>query len=149
MPKGPTGILSDWVSTVDMAPTILDLADIPWKGHSPHGQSLKPAMYGESWQPQPVFAERGVSSATVRWKGYRYLLDPPGGFGQCPPFDEHDAVLPGPLEALWRDGDQETVANNLLGTGIAEEAELHQLLCDWVSISGWGGGKTTLADACQ
>ncbi len=67
-PKGSplrrSGAVHDWVSLVDVAPTIVDLLDFdlpPNLSYPFEGKSLMPYLLGESVPDRPVFAECGRS----------------------------------------------------------------------------------------
>jgi arylsulfatase A-like enzyme len=61
-PAHRRGVCTDWVSLVDVVPTLLDLLGRPIPpamGSQIEGRSLLPYILGEPVEPQPVFAECG------------------------------------------------------------------------------------------
>ena len=145
-----TGI-DGWVSSTDMAPTLLALAGVPWKGDPAEGRSLVPLLRQETTEFVPVYAERGTSTAMVVHKDFKYLLNPKGSYTGCAPYDEDGSGYASPTHALWSLKSDPRELQNLSGQGYPEEAELRQLLCAWVTSPGWemGGGPTTaLSDDC-
>ncbi|HND29635.1 MAG TPA: sulfatase-like hydrolase/transferase [Myxococcota bacterium] len=140
-----------WVSSTDMAPTLLDLAGVPWKGREAEGRSLVLLLRQERTETVPVYAERGTSTAMVIHKGFKYLLNPEGAFPGCNPYEAAGSSYQAPTRALWELQTDPRELQNLSGQGRPEEAELRQALCAWVSTPGWtdGGGPTTvLQDDC-
>ncbi|HND29637.1 MAG TPA: sulfatase-like hydrolase/transferase, partial [Myxococcota bacterium] len=143
--------LGAWVSSTDMAPTLLDLAGVPWKGREAEGRSLVPLLRQESTDTVPVYAERGTSTALIIHHDLKYLLNPARDFSGCLPYEEGGGSYVAPPHALWDLKADPRELRNLSGRGHPEEAELRQRLCDWVTLPGWadgGGPTTTLRDDC-
>jgi arylsulfatase A-like enzyme len=69
----------EWVSLVDVAPTLLQLLEIAAPADQLEGRSLLPCLRGESLDPVPVFAESGRSFYFDQVKGRR-RNDVPGRF---------------------------------------------------------------------
>ena len=145
----PTG-LEAWVSSTDMAPTLMELAGVPWKGTAAEGRSLVPLLRQENADVVPVYAERSTNTAMVILNDFKYLLNPTGDFYGCAPYQDDGSAYTAPTHALWDLKADPREQQNLSGEGRAEEAELRQLLCTWVTTPGWtGGGSTTaLHDDC-
>jgi arylsulfatase A-like enzyme len=66
--KGPESI-DEWVSLVDVAPTVAELLGVELEGASVEGRSLVPYLRGVVGSSEPVFAETGKSFFPHRVKG--------------------------------------------------------------------------------
>lgn len=63
-PLHRAGRIDDWVSLIDIAPTVIELLELdrPVDGHARiEGRSLIPYLEGETLSQRPVFAESGMS----------------------------------------------------------------------------------------
>jgi arylsulfatase A-like enzyme len=76
---GRGGRCHEWVSLVDVAPTLLQLLEIAAPAGQIEGRSLLPCLRGEPLESRPVFAESGHSFYFDRVKGRR-RNDVPGRF---------------------------------------------------------------------
>lgn len=130
--------LDGWISTTDIAPTILELAgiDIP---DTVDGHSLVSAINTHTSPQRPVFFERGVFTAGVVDGNYKYVLNPGGAYSQCAPFNGSDtdrtyanAVLE--IYDLSADPDE---LNNLASEPPAEADALKTTLCTWITEDIW------------
>ncbi len=126
-----------WVSAVDVAPTVVELAGaFDWEGKKV-GRSLVETMDGGSELDEPVFFERGVETAGIVWHDYKYVYSGDTTFSDCQPYQTlggHYPTEERELYDLLRDPDE---LANLAGQGESQEDELHQRLCDWVLESTW------------
>jgi arylsulfatase A-like enzyme len=68
---GRAGRCHEWVSLVDVAPTLLQLLEIAAPAGQMEGRSLLPCLRGESLDPVPVFAESGRSFYFDQVRGRR------------------------------------------------------------------------------
>ena len=126
-----------WVSTVDVAPTVVELAGaFPWDGvHA--GRSLADTITTGQEQDVAVFFERGTETAGVIWQDNKYILSGDTSFSGCQPFQTRGGYYPTePYELydLLRDPDE---TENLVGQGKSQEEELRVRLCDWVLDGTW------------
>jgi len=126
-----------WVSTVDVAPTVVELAGaFEWEGQ-PVGRSLADTMGTGQEQDVPVYFERGTETAGVIWRDHKYIISGDTSFQDCQPFETLGGSYntePTELYDLRSDPDE---LDNLSGLGESQEADLHQQLCDWVLDSTW------------
>lgn len=142
----PAGMVLDaWVPSVDMVPTLLEVAALPWDGTD--GQSLGAEVAACVEPDRPAFFERGVETAGVVRGDWKYILDPRGGYTECIHYSE-DEPFPGgtalyhlgldPLEGEDRSGDN------------AEQADsLRREVCTWVAGTPWTTmGSNALVEAC-
>jgi arylsulfatase A-like enzyme len=114
-------VVHDWVSLVDVMPTLLELMEIAPPVEVPHlveGRSLVPYLEGRPMAPRPVFAESGRSffPQLVR---RRVRFDVTGRFR---------AVVAGDWKLIWTPGLREDSAYELydLASDPAEERNLYR-----------------------
>jgi arylsulfatase A-like enzyme len=146
LPEGRPGGLSagvtveDWVSLVDVAPTVIELAGLtptPGVARQLEGRSLAPILRGNRLSPRPVFAESGQSyfPDLVR---RRVRFDIAGRFR---------TVVDGKWKLIWTPGESSETPGDFelydLSVDLLEShdryaaepdeaARLKQLLFDWV-----------------
>jgi arylsulfatase A-like enzyme len=111
-PLRGSATIDDWVSLVDIMPTLAELLDLPLPddpGHAIEGRSLVPSLRGERLEPRPLFAESGRSFFPDLVRG-RERFDVAGRFR---------AVVSGEWKLIWAPG-----------TGGAATAELYHLTAD-------------------
>jgi arylsulfatase len=61
-PLHRTGVVDEWVSLLDIAPTLIELLALPHaEPEALDGRSLVPALRGETLAPRTLFAESGMS----------------------------------------------------------------------------------------
>lgn len=127
-------VVHDWVSLVDVAPTIIELLDLGIEGSPVEGRSLLPHIDGRGDSPQPVFAESGMSffPGAVR---RRVRFDITGRFR---------TVIDGDWKLIWTPGQtglnefelydlarDQGETKNLFRAGHPMAMRLAELLSDW------------------
>jgi arylsulfatase A-like enzyme len=133
-------MLEGWVSSVDVAPTVVELAGaFDWEG-AQVGRSLVESIQSGQQLDEPVFFERGTETAGIIWKDHKYILSGDTRFSDCQPFETLGGSYPTEerelYDLLW-DPDE---LDNLAGQGLAQQDELHARLCDWVLDGVWVSG---------
>jgi arylsulfatase len=130
-------VYEGWVSTVDVAPTVVELAGaFEWEGLQV-GRSLVDTISSGQELDEPVFFERGLETAGIIWQDHKYILSGDTSFSGCQPYETeggHYPTEPQELYDLLWDPDEQ---DNLAGQGASQEAELHAKLCDWVLDGVW------------
>ncbi|MFH1467874.1 MAG: sulfatase-like hydrolase/transferase [Pseudomonadota bacterium] len=134
----PAGlVIEDWVSNVDIAPTIAELSGaFPWTGQQV-GRSLAASLRGAPLAAEPVFLERGVQTAGVLLGTDKYIMSGQEGTSDCAPYNELGGSYPGELDELYdleRDPDEHT---NLADTHTTTRDSLRTALCTWILASDW------------
>ena len=105
-PLRRTGVVQDWVSLVDIAPTLIELLGLtrPEDGHPDmEGVSLVPYLRGEALSPRAVFAESGTSY-------FRDWIRRRVGFGVRGRFR---SVILGDWKLIWTPGQERARAFEL------------------------------------
>lgn len=143
----PEGLVWDtWVSTVDIAPTLVDLMGLEWTGDR-DGRSLVAELQAGEPDPEPVFFERGLETAGVVYDGHKYVLNPLGEYDDCPNYNGTDDGMDGdPVEIYDLENDPKE-QTNLAETGADSYDEYHQLLCTWLTAEPWTEGGQHDADS--
>ncbi|MFH1465685.1 MAG: sulfatase [Pseudomonadota bacterium] len=150
----PAGWYETPISTVDIAPTLVDLADgFEWNGPM-DGRSLVDQALAERAADEPVYVERGSATAGVVWQGYRYMLSGEAGYHNCEPYtDTDESAYPNQQVELYDLEADDDESHNLAGTGRAEEDDLEEMTCRWMLGSGWLTGfdhpDASLLDHCR
>jgi hypothetical protein len=118
----PVARVATMVQTIDVAPTILEIAGIPIDA-AMDGRSLGPLLRGtEGYAERPVISITDPHRMSVRTPEWLLLRCASAG---CPRPNPHDASTVLELYDLTRDPDQ---LANLAGTGLAVERELTPIL---------------------
>ncbi len=152
-PNLPAGqVFEGWTSTVDVAPTIVELAGFKWAGTMP-GRSLAKTMLSGEEESVPVYFERGTEDAGVILGDDKYMLSPDGGNDFCEPYSGAGTAYPGDPEELYDLANDPGELVNLA----KEEEDLRQQLrdevCDWVLARDWVAHDQTanneLITSCQ
>ena len=129
--------IDDIVQGIDIAPTILDLLDIPIPDHF-EGQTLKPLILSESpvTDSGVAYSEWGNKILTIRTDRYRYVYNPTGfhphPIAEVPeiayPIDEEELydVMADPLESNNRVSEKSQTAQDML-----------KKLSDWKYFETW------------
>ncbi len=144
--------MEGWIGAVDLAPTILELANVPWEG--PHeGRSLVQTSRRCEEPEVPVFFERGRDAAGVITEGFKYILSTDGGSATCKPYlgtDEHFENEIDELYDLSTDPDEQ---HNVAEKQTEMLARAKTLTCQWVTKSIWfsedGDQVSTLVRSCH
>ena len=130
------GLFENHVSSIDMMPTVLELAgvEIP---ESTEGRSLVTYMGGAEWVDRPNFFERGQETAGVVVGGRKYVFHADeGDYRKCNPYQNKvGATWPGPNEALYDLAADPGEVENLIS--IQPDPPEKQLNCEWVTESTW------------
>ncbi len=96
------GKVDQWVSLTDVAPTLVDLMELPWNAKKPmDGRSLVPALIGGELPDRPVFGESGRSFFIDEVPG-RATNDVAGRFRTVIEGDHKLVWAPGATEAEYR-----------------------------------------------
>jgi len=148
-----TGAYDGWVSTTDIAPTLVELADaFRWKGDLA-GRSLVDVIDSGVEEELPAFFERGEETAGVVWKHQKYILSGETHYTDCKPYETEGGAFqtePRELYDLVLDEDEQ---ENMAGRAHWSEDILHDVLCDWVLESEWAietdPAENKLIQACQ
>jgi arylsulfatase A-like enzyme len=132
-------VVTSRVSSVHLAPTVAELAGLPWDGPA-EGRSLVSALATCEQPEGPAFFERGNETAGVVSGRWKYILDPNAGFAECKYYDA-EAPYPGEPEALYDlEADPLEQVNR-----VADQPELARALranvCGWVRDDAWVGGS--------
>lgn len=143
----PEGLwLDSWRSTVDVASTVVELADaFEWAG-SGGSSSLLPAMTSAEVSDEPVFFERGVQTAGVVWHNAKYVYSGETEFDDCHPYSGSGLTYPTEQEELYDLELDPDELSNLAGQDLALQDELRDTLCDWVTEGAWVGTGEQQAD---
>jgi arylsulfatase A-like enzyme len=128
----------DWVSSADIAPTLVDLASaFPWEGDR-DGRSLASAVIdGESTQG-PVYFERTPETAGMILEGHKVILSSEEGFDGCTPYNATPGVqYPSrTLELYDLDSDPGEV-HDLAEVEPELAEELEREVCTWITSGSW------------
>ena len=143
----PAGVwLESWRSPVDVAPTVVELANaFEWQ-EGGESRSLLSAMTSTEDADEPVFFERGVHTAGVVWHEAKYIYSGETEFDDCHPYSGSGHTYPTEQEELYdlvMDPDE---LSNLAGQDLALQGELRSKLCDWVLESAWVSTGQQMAD---
>jgi arylsulfatase A-like enzyme len=121
----PPARVATMVQTIDVAPTILQLADIPIDA-AMDGRSLLPLFDGaEGYVERPVISITDPHRMAVRTPEWLLLRCQAAG---CPRPHPHDASTGEPVLELYDLARDPTQITNLAGTGLAVERELTPIL---------------------
>lgn len=135
LPQG--SVLHDWVSNIDIAPTIVELtAAFDWNGRSA-GRSLVNGLTNGQIQPKPVFFERGVQTAGVIDGDDKYIMSGTEGTDACKPYDEGGGTYPGELEELYELDADPAELDNVVNERSSQRDVLRSTICDFVLADDW------------
>ncbi len=137
------------VSSVDLAPTLAELAGLAWSGPG-EGRSLLSELRTCAEPDRLAFFERGNETAGVVAGGWKFFLDPNAGFAECKYFDE-DTPYPNAAEELYELDADPLELDDRAAAEPARAAELRAEVCAWVNAAEWVGGgadDNALVAAC-
>ncbi len=137
------------VPSVELAPTLAELAGLPWDGPA-EGKSLLGELRTCAEPERVAFFERGGETAGVVAEGWKFFLDPNAGYDGCKYFQ--DEPYPNPAAALY-DLDADPLELDNRATAEPERAAaLRATVCAWVNDGAWvaeGGENNALVAACR
>ncbi len=136
----PAQELPGWSSSVDLAPTLLDLAGLEFRASDFDGISLAESLRLGTPPSHNLFFERSTKTAGIVAGDHKYVLNPEGDYGACNPYNTVEGA--GHLYAneeveLFDMGDDPLEQSNLAGLGLSEESAMHEDLCAWLTGSTW------------
>jgi len=135
--------LEGWTSTVDIAPTIVALADaFEWEGLMP-GRSLVETMNAGLQDDAPAFFERGTEDAGIVRGGFKYAIGAEGGYGDCKPYMGEDTTYPGEVEELYDLSADPGELENIVDEQPELRDQLREELCLWVNQDDWVDHENT------
>jgi len=143
--KIPEGVrLSRVRETIDLAPTVLNLLNVPvpdsFEG-SPFTKSLIQGWDEEGTLGGRSFAEWQDKMATVRTERWRYVWNPsdirPDGEPYATVQDERREGYYIPTAALYDRVKEATESTNLLDSNPKEASRLHAMIGEWTSQLNW------------
>ena len=132
-----SGTYDPWVSTVDITPTILDLAGVPFTSPM-EGMALTDVLLRQENLDRPVFFERSQETAGVVYDGHTLVHNEALSFPDCDPFSETS----GAYETTENVEMYDLVADPSQSTELSDSDpdladNLTVVLCDWVNTSYW------------
>lgn len=139
--KGPTlpvGTLPGYHRSVDIGPTMLDLAGIVADTSTFDGESIRTHLEDLSDPENDGFVERGMRAAGIVSGKYKYILNPDEAFYQCTPYTpDYEYVTPD-VELYDLDRDLWEF-DNLVGREPEIAAEMREKLCSYIMEDSWTG----------
>ncbi|MDP2308052.1 MAG: sulfatase-like hydrolase/transferase [Pseudomonadota bacterium] len=145
----PAGeVLANWVPSVDLVPTLLEVAGLPFGGPG-EGRSLLSNVRGCIEPQHPAFFERGSETAGVILGNWKYILDPKAGYSKCKHYDG-ELPFPGAPEELYHLPDDPSELTNLADTRPEVAGVLRTQVCNWVRANDWSDDpENALLVACE
>ncbi len=132
------GVNEGWISHVDIAPTIVGLADAFAFAGTSVGQSLVPYLVNGGEPTAPVFFERGINTGGVVADNYKYHLSADPTFSSCDPYKSvAGADYLGEEEELYDLVADPEELNNLASEQTELRDELKTQTCAWVRSRSW------------
>lgn len=132
----PGGALrGGWASLADIAPTVLDLARVP-RGGIGEGVSRLAELQQCVDPTDPVYFERGTSTAGIILGDDKYVLDPDEEYTDCKGFDSRNPYV-GPARQLYDLAADPYEWDNLVDAEPDRAATLEAELCAWVNDGTW------------
>ena len=127
----PAGeVLANWVSSVDLVPTLLEVAGLPWSGPG-EGRSLVDNARRCVEPQHPAFFERGAETAGVVLGSWKYILDPKAGYSKCKHYDGENP-FPGAAAELYHLPDDPLELTNEVDSRPEIAGVLRGRVCEWV-----------------
>ena len=130
-------VLDGWVSSTDLAPTIVELASsFRWAGEKA-GSSLVPYLTGGAAPDAPVYSGRGTGTAVMIQQDFKYLLADAEEYSSCEPYSGSKQGYASRLEELYDlsvDGAEEI---DLISSEPERVVAMHTTMCEWMVDVGW------------
>jgi len=135
----PEGIRhEDWIGTVDLAPTLLELAGLSWEGPgNSAGESRLNEMVTGDFEARPRFFERGMETVGVIEGTDKLILSGEAGYSECPPYADEGGSFPGEITELYDLQIDPAEQQNLAGQGLEQESALSALICSYMGEAPW------------
>lgn len=135
----PAQVWDAHVSSVDLAPTLAEIAGLGWSGPG-EGRSFLPELRACAEPTDRVaFFERGTETAGVVADGWKYFLDPNAGFAECKHFGD-DTPFPNAAEELYELATDPVEVVDRAALEPDRVATLRARVCGWVNDGPWVGG---------
>ena len=125
-----------WISTTDIAPTLVSLSGLDWSGRV-EGQDLAVGLRDGSPQYKPVFVERGTETAGVIFQQIKYILSTVDEFKQCTPYNQVPYGFASPREQIFDLASDYEEQNNLFQVAPSLRAQGQSILCNWITEAVW------------
>lgn len=133
-------VLDSWVSSTNIAPTLVELAGLSWSGAG-EGTSLMDVVDRCVEPEEDVFLERGTETAAIIRGQMKYIFDPAEGDPDCSYKLTHYAY-PGTLRSLYDLAADPDERENLADVEPDTELDLRKALCNWVNAGVWDASGT-------
>jgi arylsulfatase A-like enzyme len=138
-----------WVSSVDIAPTLLDLAGLPAVA-TLDGASLLPNLDACTDPERTVYFERSPDSAGLIQGETKAFYDPLGSFDDCSPFDQVESTYEDDVANVFDLDADPDECQNLAASQPERWTVLRSTLCDWVLQESWSEEEdNVLVAACR
>jgi len=128
--------LAGWANMADMGPTLMELAGSKMP-EGRDGRSLVPHLQTGDPITTPAFFERTTETAGVFLGNHKYLLNPPGDFNRCLPYQNSEKSYPTDTVEFFNLADDPNEKNNLAEEESTTKDTLHTALCEYVTQSTW------------
>ncbi len=130
-------VLDSWVSSIDLGPTIVELAEaFEWSGERA-GSSIVDYLTGGAAPDVPIFAGRGSNTAMMIHQDHKYVLSDVESFTACEPYSGTGMGYPGELEELYDLSVDQAEVINLADSDTERAESMHTALCEWMFEVGW------------
>ncbi len=136
------GVLSGYIPSVDIVPTILDLAGIEADTSEMDGVSLRPNLETLTDPGRESFVERSAGTAGVVYGDYKYMLNPAGDFIECTPYSREFPYTT-PAEELYNITVDPLETTNLVDSQPGVVTDMKARLCAYVNAEVWSGSTTS------
>ncbi len=145
----PAGeVIANWVPSVDLVPTLLEVAGLEWNGVG-EGRSLVDNARRCVEPQHPAYFERGAETAGVVLGNWKYILDPRSGYTRCKHYDG-EYPYPGEPEELYDLDVDPLELTNQAGSQKAIASVLRRQVCQWVRGGAWSDDPgNALIVGCQ
>lgn len=128
-------VLAHWISTTDIAPTVVELAGLSWDGPA-EGRSLLDEIHRCVEPSHDVYMERGYLTASIIRDNWKFILDPGLGDPTCR-YNQSEYAYPGVERELFDLGSDPREWQDLAPLAPGEATKLEHALCDWVLDGTW------------
>lgn len=147
----PGEVLDHWISTTDIAPTVVELAGLEWDGPA-EGRSLLDNLRRCVEPRHDVYMERGYLTAAVVRDNWKFILDPGLGDPTCR-YNQSEYAYPGVERELFDLGSDPDELQDLAPLAPGEAATMEAAVCDWVLAKTWESaerdGENELVQLCR